>query len=332
MNILVTGGAGYIGSHTLALLLARGHQAWAFDSLTQGHRAALPPERLIEGDLLSPADLNRAFSARRFDAVIHFAALALVGESVQSPERYYRNNVMGSLQLLEAMQRHEVHRIVFSSTCATYGIPESVPIHEDMPQRPINPYGNTKLVIELALKDWARCHGWEVGILRYFNAAGASPSGTLGEDHTLESHLIPIVLQQALGQRETVDILGTDYPTPDGTCIRDYIHVDDLADAHLRAVERLTPGEPLICNLGTGQGYSVREVIAAAEAVTGRRIVTRESPRRPGDPPVLVADSRRAATVLGWHPQYNSIRSIVETAWNWHHRHPQGYRTPTEPA
>jgi UDP-glucose-4-epimerase GalE len=309
------------------LLLSQGHQVWAFDNLRAGHAAAVPPGRLIHGDLDDPATLDAAFRAHSFDAVVHFAASALVGESVQFPERYYRNNVIGSLQLFEAMLRHQVSRIVFSSTCATYGIPVSVPIDEDTPQQPINPYGNTKLAIEMVLKDFAKCHDWKVGILRYFNAAGASPQGDIGEDHDPESHLIPIVLQQALGQRPDVHILGTDYPTPDGTCIRDYIHVDDLADAHARTLERLTPGHPIICNLGTGHGHSVREVIHAAEAVTGKTIVTRECPRRPGDPPVLVARADRAATLLGWQPRYTTIAGIIETAWNWHRLHPQGYQS-----
>ena len=328
LNILVTGGAGYIGSHTLRHLLACGYNAWVFDSLELGHAQAVPPGRLLRGDLLCRDDLERVFSQRRYDAVIHFAAYSLVSESLQQPQRYYHNNVIGSLQLFEAMRRHGVQRIVFSSTCATYGIPERVPIDEETPQRPINPYGNTKLIIELALRDWARCLGWAVGILRYFNAAGASASGELGEDHRPESHLIPLLLQQALGQRPVFSILGVDYPTADGTCVRDYIHVEDLAEAHLRALERLRAGEALICNLGTGQGHSVREVIAAVEAVTGRSILTREGPRRHGDPPVLVADASKAAQVLGWQPRYRCIRAIVETAWNWYRRHPHGYASP----
>jgi UDP-glucose-4-epimerase GalE len=327
MNILITGGAGYIGSHTLRFLLERGHEVWALDNLSAGHAQAVHPGRLLRGDLNDLESLHSVFRAHRFDAVIHFAASSLVGESAEFPERYYRNNVIGSLQLFETMLKYRVSRIVFSSTCATYGIPDRVPIDEDTPQRPINPYGNTKLVMETVLKDFASCHQWQVGILRYFNAAGASPRGDIGEDHHPESHLIPIVIQQVLGQREEVSIFGTDYPTQDGTCVRDYIHVDDLADAHARALECLVPGKPLICNLGTGQGHSVREVIHTVEAITGRRIATREHPRRPGDPPVLVAQARRAAELLGWQPSYTTLHRIIETAWNWHHTHPQGYKS-----
>jgi UDP-glucose 4-epimerase len=325
MRVLVTGGAGYIGSHTIRLLLELGHEAWAYDNLTVGHAAAVPAGRLVRGDLNDPAVLDEALRSHRIEAVIHFAALSLVDESTQFPERYYRNNVVGTLGLLEAMLRQGVSRIVFSSTCATYGTPATVPVGEEEPQKPINPYGNTKLTCEMLLRDFARWHNWGVGILRFFNAAGASPSGDIGEDHDPETHLIPIVLQQLLGQRQSVSIFGTDYPTPDGTCVRDYVHVTDLADAHSRALQRLTPGAPIICNLGTGRGNSVREVIRAAEEVTGRRVVVTEGPRREGDPAVLVAAAGRAAEALGWQPQYTDIRKTVETAWNWHSRYPLGY-------
>jgi UDP-glucose-4-epimerase GalE len=325
MHILVTGGAGYIGSHAVRLFLERGHDVWVYDNLSAGHRAAVPAERLITGDLAEDQRLDHALVAHRIEAVVHFAASALVGESVGHPAKYYQNNLVNSLRLLEAMRRLRIDRIVFSSTCATYGLPQQVPITEDEPQKPINPYGNTKLAIERALADYAAAYGWGYAALRYFNAAGAHPGGTIGEDHDPESHLIPIVLQAVLGQRQAVTIFGTDYPTPDGTCIRDYIHVDDLAEAHLLALEALAPGKQLLCNLGTGQGYSVREVIRTAEEVTGKKVPVKEGPRRPGDPPALVAASGKAQRELGWRPRYTDLRTIVETAWNWHRAHPRGY-------
>jgi UDP-glucose 4-epimerase len=325
MRVLVTGGAGYIGSHAVRAFLAAGHEVWAYDNLSAGHRSAVPAGRLIIGELTDSVALGRALADNRIESVVHFAALALVGESVRHPERYYHNNVVGSLTLLEAMRQHGVGKLVFSSTCATYGIPSNVPITEDEPQKPINPYGNTKLAIEMALRDHSTAHGWGVAMLRYFNAAGASADGTLGEDHDPESHLIPLVIRAVLGQGNPVEVFGTDYPTPDGTCLRDYIHVEDLADAHVRALQRLTAGQPLVCNLGTGQGQSVREVLKAVEEVSGRPVPFRESPRRPGDPPALVAAAGRAEKLLGWRPRYTDLRAIVETAWNWHRRHPDGY-------
>jgi UDP-glucose 4-epimerase len=325
VKILVIGGAGYVGSHAVRLLTRAGHDVWVFDNLSRGHRPAVPSDRLIVGELADQAALERALRERRIDAVMHFAAFALVGESVSDPALYYRNNVVGSLTLLEAMRATGVSRIVFSSTTATYGAPERSPISEDEPQRPINPYGFTKLVIEEALADYARAYGFAYAALRYFNAAGASPDGDLGEDHDPESHLIPIVLQVALGQRDHITIFGDDYPTPDGTCIRDYVHVDDLGTAHLLALERLAPGEGIELNLGTGQGQSVRQVIDACRRVTGHPIPEVIGPRRPGDPPQLVADARRAAAALDWRPRYTSIESIVETAWRWHRSHPRGY-------
>src|SRR5262245_3332857 len=270
MRILVTGGAGYIGSHAVKLFLARGHDVWVYDSLVYGHRAAVPAERLIVGDLAETDRLDHALLIHRIEAVVHFAAFAYVGESVKDPGKYYQNNLVNTLHLLERMRRHGVGRFVFSSTCATYGVPERVPITEDLPQRPINPYGRGKLAVEWALADYAAAYGWGACALRYFNAAGASPDGAIGEDHHPETHLIPLVLQTALGQRPHVDIFGTDYPTPDGTCIRDYIHVDDLAEAHLLALEKLAAGNFLFYNLGIGRGYSVREVIRTAEEVTGK--------------------------------------------------------------
>lgn len=325
MNILVTGGAGYIGSHATRVLAASGHNLWVYDNLSRGHRAAVLPGRLIEGELADRAQLTDVLRTHNIEAVMHFAAFALVGESVSDPALYYENNVVAALSLLEAMRAAHVKKFVFSSTTATYGEPEIIPIAETTPQQPINPYGFTKLVIEHALADYAHAYGWSYAALRYFNAAGAAPSGEIGEDHTPESHLIPIVLQVALGQREAITIFGTDYPTPDGTCIRDYIHVDDLASAHLKALDRLQPGQGLRLNLGTGRGYSVREVIDACRRVTGHPIPETIGPRRPGDPPELVADSRLAQRVLDWQPQYTDIESIVATAWRWHQSHPRGY-------
>ena len=256
---------------------------------------------------------------------MHFAAFAAVGESMAEPAKYYQNNVVASLSLLEAMRPAGVGKIVFSSTTATYGVPERIPITEDEPQQPINPYGFGKLVIERALADYARAYGLAYAALRYFNAAGASPEGDLGEDHRPELHLIPIVLQVALGQRKQISIFGDDYPTPDGTCIRDYVHVDDLADAHLKALERLEQGRGLQLNLGTGRGHSVREVIEACRRVTGQPIPEEIALRRPGDPPELVADASKAQAVLGWRPRYMELEPIVETAWRWHSTHPQGF-------
>jgi UDP-glucose 4-epimerase len=325
MRILVTGGAGYVGSHCLRRLLAAGHDCVVYDNVSRGHREAVPGGLLIEGDLTDEAKLTALLKDRRTDAVMHFAALALVGESVEKPELYYHNNVLGSFHLLEAMRQAGVRKIVFSSTTAIYGTPEKMPIAETTPQQPINPYGFSKLVVERMLDDYAAAHGFGFAALRYFNAAGASADGSIGEDHTPESHLIPIVLQVALGQRPSISIFGNDYPTPDGTCVRDYVHVDDLAAAHLAALERLQPGKAIKVNLGTGRGYSVLEVIEACRRITGHAISAVTAPRRAGDPPELVADSRLARQVLDWTPQYATIESIVETAWRWHQAHPRGY-------
>ena len=325
MRILVTGGAGYIGSHAVRLFLARGHDVWVYDNLCHGHRAAVPAERLIVADLAEEQRLDHVLLSHRIEAVVHFAAFAYVGESVREPGKYYHNNLVNTLTLMECMRRHGVGRMVFSSTCATYGVPDKVPITEDEKQKPINPYGNAKLAVEWALADYAAAYGLGYAALRYFNAAGASPDGAIGEDHDPETHLIPLVLQTALGQRPHVEVFGTDYPTPDGTCIRDYIHIDDLAEAHLLALEKLRAGHGLCLNLGVGHGYSVREVIRTAEAVTGKSIAVKEGPRRPGDPPALVAAAGRAREVLGWTPRYTELRPIIETAWNWHRTHPRGY-------
>src|SRR5262245_60420202 len=252
MHILVTGGAGYIGSHAVRLFLARGHDVWVYDNLSVGHRAAVPAERLIQGDLADVARLDHAVLERRIDACVHFAAFTYVGESVKEPGKYYQNNLVNTLNLMEVLRRNKVGRFVFSSTAATYGVPQRVPIGEDEPQKPINPYGASKLAVEQALHDYAAAYGWGYAALRYFNAAGASPDGAIGEDHDPETHLIPLVLQTALGRRAHIEVFGTDYPTPDGTCIRDYIHVDDLAEAHLLALEKLEPGKELRYNVGTG--------------------------------------------------------------------------------
>jgi UDP-glucose-4-epimerase GalE len=325
MRILVTGGAGYIGSHAVRLFLSRGHDVWVYDNLSMGHRAAVPAERLIVGDLAETPRLDQALVEHRIEAVVHFAAFAYVGESVTQPAKYYQNNLVNTLNLLDALRRLRIDRFVFSSTCATYGVPERVPITEGEKQKPINPYGNTKLAVELALADYAAAYNWGFAALRYFNAAGASPAGDIGEDHDPETHLIPLVLQAVLGQRAAITVFGCDYPTPDGTCIRDYIHVDDLAEAHLLALEKLTPGMQLRYNLGTGRGYSVREVIRTAEEVTGKPVPVKEGPRRAGDPPALVASADLARRELGWTPRYADLRAIIETAWDWHRRHPKGY-------
>jgi UDP-glucose-4-epimerase GalE len=307
------------------LFLARGHDVWVYDNLVFGHRAAVPAERLIVADLAESQRLDHVLVERRIEAVVHFAAFAFVGESVQQPAKYYQNNLVNALNLLEAVRRHKVGRVVFSSTCATYGVPERVPITEDTPQRPINPYGQTKLAFERALADYAAAYGLGYAALRYFNAAGASPAGGIGEDHEPETHLIPLALQAVQGLRPPLTVFGTDYPTPDGTCIRDYVHVDDLAEAHLLALERIEPGKGLCLNLGTGRGHSVREVVRACEEVTGKPVPLCEGPRRAGDPPALVAAAGRANEVLGWRPRYTDLRAVVETAWNWHRTHPKGY-------
>ncbi len=307
MKILVTGGAGYVGSHCVRRLIEAGHEVWVYDNLSRGHAAAVPSGKLIVGDLAEQDRLAELLREKRIEAVMHFAAFALVGESVEQPQLYYGNNVIGSFHLLEAMRRAGVKRIVFSSTTATYGTPERMPIAETTPQQPINPYGFSKLVIERILDDFAAAHGFGGAALRYFNAAGAAPGGSIGEDHTPESHLIPIVLQVALGQREQISILGDDYPTPDGTCVRDYVHVDDLAAAHLAALERLQPGQVIKVNLGTGRGYSVREVVEACRRITGHAIPAVTAPRRASDPPELVADARLARQVLNWQPRYGGM-------------------------
>ena len=338
MKILVTGGAGYVGSHTVRWLRRLGHDVWVYDDLSRGHRAAVSGDQFVEGGLLETGKLESALFDHKIDAVVHFAAASLVGESVQRPDIYYQNNVAGSLSLLEAMRAVGVSHIVFSSTTAVYGTPETMPITESLPLAPINPYGFSKRVIEQMLADYSAAYGLSFAALRYFNAAGASPAGDLGEDHDPESHLIPIVLQVALGQRERITIFGDDYPTPDGTGIRDYVHVDDLAAAHQAALEKLcdqpstqeTAPRQLRMNLGIGRGYSVREVIDVCREVTGHEIPAVVGPRRPGDPPELIADSSLAQRELNWKPKYTTLASIIETAWNWHSQHPHGYATNAE--
>jgi len=323
MKLLVTGGAGYIGSICAKLLVDSGHEVVVLDNLERGHREAIPAgARLVVADLLD-AERVRATLAGGFDGVLHFAALALVGESVAHPERYYRTNVGGSLNLLEAMVAADVGRLVFSSTCAVYGAPDEVPISEREPPRPVNAYGASKLAVDLMIRDFCTAHGLGAISLRYFNVAGAS--GALGEAHEPETHLIPNVLGTLLGTRERVDVYGTDYPTPDGTAVRDYIHVEDLAAAHLLALEAASGGEHQVLNLGNGNGFSVREVIAAAEQVTGRPIPAVECPRRPGDPPLLVAASERIRAVLGWEAKKPSLTDMIADAWAFAQARPRGY-------
>ncbi|MCC6578868.1 MAG: UDP-glucose 4-epimerase GalE [Phycisphaeraceae bacterium] len=329
MRILVTGGAGYVGSACLRHLLAGGVDAVAYDNLCQGHREAVPQGRLIEGDLADTESLAAALRNHRSDAVMHFAAATCVGESVENPEYHYRNNIAGTLSLLNAMRKAGVQRMLFSSTCATYGMTPKVPMSEDTPQEPFSPYARTKLTVEWMIRDFADAYGLGFTLLRYFNASGASEDGKFGEDHSPENHLSPLVLQVPLGQRACIRVFGTDYPTADGTCIRDYIHTDDLASAHLLAIRATTPTTRQVFNVGTGEGQSVLAVIQACEQVAGKKIAKQYDPRRPGDPPALVADPRKLKEQLGWKPKYTNIRDVVATAWKWHQNHPQGYRTET---
>jgi UDP-glucose-4-epimerase GalE len=327
-SVLVTGGAGYIGSHACKALARAGYRPVAYDNLSRGHREAVLWGPLVEGDI---ADRNRVAAAlrdHRVAGIMHFAAFAYVGESVADPALYYRNNVEGTLSLLEEMRRATVDRIVFSSTCATYGVPEANPIGESTLQRPVNPYGETKLAVERALHWYGEAYGLRHVALRYFNAAGADPDGEIGEDHEPETHLIPLVLQAALGLGPPIRIFGTDYPTADGTAVRDYIHVSDLAEAHVRALDYLLRGgDSRAMNLGTGRGHSVREVIAAAQRAAARPVPREEAPRRAGDPPVLVADPALAAEVLGWSPRFSDLETIVGTALAWADRHATAHGT-----
>jgi UDP-glucose 4-epimerase len=328
MKIMVVGGAGYIGSVTVEQLQKAGHEVVVFDSLLKGHRESVPDGvPFVQGDMANSADLARAFEAHQVDAVMHFAALSLVGESVQHPSKYFINNVANGLKLLDAMLEYGVKKIVFSSTAAVYGEPTDWPIHEDFPHNPTNPYGESKLAFEKVLKWYEQAYGIRYATLRYFNAAGATER--VGEDHDPETHLIPLVLQVAQGKREAINMFGDDYPTPDGTCVRDYIHVVDLADAHVRALSILDERSGTF-NLGNGKGFSVKEVIEAARKVTGHAIPAKVAPRRAGDPAVLVASSDRIQKELGWKPQHPEIETIIRDAWNWHQKHPNGYGHPAK--
>jgi UDP-arabinose 4-epimerase len=320
-SILVTGGAGYVGSHACKALAAAGYRPVVYDNLARGHAEAVRWGPLVRGDLHDRARLVEAMRAHRVAAVMHFAAFAYVGESVGNPELYYRNNVGGTLALLDAMRETGIETIVFSSTCAIYGIPDALPIREDAAKAPLNPYGDTKLAIERALHWYGGAYGLRYAALRYFNAAGADPDGEIGEDHDPETHLIPLVLRAALGRGERLQVFGTDYPTPDGTAIRDYIHVMDLADAHVRALGHLAGGgDSLALNLGTGSGHSVREVVAAVERIAGCPVPCRDAPRRAGDPPELVADPALAVARLDWQPRFSDLDTVVRTALAWETR------------
>ena len=319
MRVLVTGGAGYIGSHTAKALARAGHETVVLDNLSTGHREAVKWGPFIEGDLGDKELLGKVFKDHRIEAVLHFAASLLVGESMTNPQKYFWNNVVNTLVLLDTMKARGVKYIVFSSSAATYGNPEKVPITEDHPKNPVNPYGESKLCMERAIQWYGVAYGLRWTALRYFNAAGADLEGELGELHDPETHLIPLVVQAALGQRPSVDIYGTDYPTPDGTAIRDFIHVVDLADAHVRALEYLVAGgESAALNLGTGQGHSVREVVAGVGKLCNGRVPAHDAPRRSGDPAVLVADPSKARQLLGWRPQHSDLDAIIQSAWKWH--------------
>lgn len=326
MAILVCGGAGYIGSHAVKALLDKGKEVVVIDNLVTGHEKAVTGGKLYIGDLHDGEFLDKVFTENSIDSVIHFAAFSLVGESVTEPFKYYDNNVSGTLSLLEAMNRHKVKKIVFSSTAATYGEPEKTPIEETDPTNPTNPYGETKLAVEKMLKWAEEAYGIKYIVLRYFNVAGAHESGEIGEAHTIETHLIPIILQVALGKRDKIMMYGDDYPTKDGTCVRDYIHVMDLVEAHILAIDKLgKTNESGIYNLGNGEGFSVKEVVEVARKVTGHPIPAEVAPRRAGDPAVLVASSQKAIDTLGWKPQHARLEEIIESAWKWHSINPNGY-------
>lgn len=327
MRVLVTGGAGYIGSHAVRQLRTAGHDVAVVDNLFRGHRAAVPEGVPFHQVDLSQTDrLTQILAEQRTECVMHFGALAYVGESVSQPLVYYQNNTGGTVSLLRAMDATGVRKMVFSSTCATYGQPEQVPIVETTPQRPINPYGWSKWCVERVLIDYASAQPeFSVVALRYFNVAGSAADGSLGEDHDPETHLVPVILRAALGLAPAVTVFGTDYPTPDGTCIRDYIHVEDLCAAHITAMQAVRSGETRFYNLGIGKGYSVKEVIDSARRVTGREIPVQYGPRRPGDPATLFADSSKIQRELGWRPTYTDIDAIVATAWTWFEKHPKGY-------
>jgi UDP-arabinose 4-epimerase len=321
MRILVTGGAGYIGSHTAKALAEAGHEPVVLDNLSVGNRDAVRWGPLEEGDISDERLLRRVVKQHRIDAVAHFAAHAYVGESIERPRKYFQNNVANSLRLFDTLLDMGVDRIVFSSTCATYGIPKSVPITEETAQAPVNPYGESKLFVERVLRWYGEAYGLRSVCLRYFNAAGADPSGAIGERHDPETHLVPLMIGAAQGWAPPLRVFGSDYETPDGTAVRDYVHVSDLADAHVRALEYLAhDGESTAINLGAGQGHSIREVQSAVGRLAGRPVPVETCPRRPGDPPVLVADPRKALQVLGWKPRFTELDEIVETAWRWHYQ------------
>jgi len=323
MNVLVIGGAGYIGSHMVKRLLEAGHSPIILDNLSNGHEELLPGGKLIKGNINDAALLDVVFLSHKIDAVMHFASFIEVGESVTDPLKYYQNNVSATITLLHCMIRHDVRQFIFSSSAAVYGKPLYTPIDENHQCNPLNPYGRTKLCVEKILNDCDRAYGLRYMSLRYFNAAGADPSGVIGELHNPESHLIPLILYAALGKRKDIKIFGSDYETPDGTCLRDYIHINDLASAHLLALQRLMDGgKSSIYNLGNSKGYSVREVINLAESVSGKKINVTESARRAGDPAILIADSRKVRNELGWTPVYEDLSQIIETAWNWHKNRP----------
>ena len=326
MRVFVTGGAGYIGSHVVRRLLHAGHDVLVYDNLSSGHREALPQAPLVVGDITDTAHLRQTLIDYHPDAVMHFAGLISVSESTSEPDRYYRVNTLAGLSLLSLMHELGIMRIVFSSTAAVYGVPLQVPIPESHPTAPINPYGCSKLAFEFMLSSFSRAYGLGFVSLRYFNAAGADPSGDIGEDHPVESHLVPLVLRTALNDGPPLCVYGDDYDTPDGTCIRDYIHVTDLADAHVLALPAIVKGQGAFYNVGTGSGHSVRQVISAAEAVIGRPVPFTVAPRRPGDPPVLVASGDRIARDLGWKPKLSSLQDILRSAWKWHQSHPHGFR------
>ncbi|MFQ3646930.1 MAG: UDP-glucose 4-epimerase GalE [Anaerolineae bacterium] len=329
MKVLVTGGAGYIGSHVVQLLIERGYEVVVFDNLSAGHAEAVHPEAtLVVGDLLHKPDLAALFEQHRFDGILHFASHIMVGESMQKPFKYFYDNVVGVMRVLEQAAAHQVKRFILSSTANLYDAPQVIPIREEEQLIPGSVYGETKFMAERMLLWMDRIYGMKSCCLRYFNASGAHPDGHIGEDHQPETHLIPLVLQVALGQREAITVYGDDYDTPDGTCIRDYIHVLDLADAHILALEALADGQSRVYNLGNGKGYSVLEVIETARQVTGHPIPVIRGERRAGDLPVLVADSTKIQRELGWKPEFGSLRVIIETAWKWHQTHPHGYKTP----
>ena len=325
MKVLVTGGAGYIGSNMTAMLAAQGHEPIVLDNLSKGHRSAVKHAEFIHGDLADYQLLLKTLKKYKIQAVMHFAASIEVGESIRHPLKYYQNNLANTQTLLSAMQAAQVEKFVFSSTAAVYGMPRQTPITEDAPKEPINPYGETKLAAEKMCHYQSQTKKLRYATLRYFNASGAGSNATLGEDHRPESHLIPLTIQAAMAKLSHVEIYGTDYPTPDGTCIRDYIHIDDLCRAHLLALNKLQSDSELIYNLGNNAGYSVRQVIETVKKVSGRDFKVTESDRRPGDAPVLTSDATKAKTQLGWKPQIPELEKIVETAWIWHNKHPNGY-------